>query len=71
MSLSVKTLALPCREGTPLADLSRHQCRWPVNHAQDGELRMFYGEAVQNGRRYRNEHCQKAYTGKANGARFR
>ncbi len=63
-------MSLPYPEGFPLADLSRHQCRWPVNHAQDGELHMFCGETVQIGHPYCDEHCQKAYTGKANGARF-
>ena len=57
-------LTKPLR-GFPLADLSRHQCKWPVNRAQAGELHMFCGEAVQSGHPYCEEHCQKAYTGKA------
>ncbi len=52
-------------EGFPLADLSRHQCKWPVNRAQAGELHLFCGEAVQSGHPYCEEHCRKAYTGKA------
>ncbi|EEY03865.1 predicted protein [Brucella neotomae 5K33] len=52
-------------EGFRLADLSRRQCKWPVNRAQAGELHLFCGEAVQNGHPYCEEHCGKAYTGKA------
>lgn len=37
MSHPVKTPALLYHEGIPLADLSRHQCRWPVNHAHAGK----------------------------------
>lgn len=51
--------------GLRLADLLRHQCRWPINHANIGELHMFCGETVQTGRPYCREHCRKAYTGKA------
>ncbi|WP_417878507.1 GcrA family cell cycle regulator [Vibrio sp.] len=51
-------------EGFPLAELSRHQCKWPVNRAQTGELHLFCGEAVQSGRQYCEDHCRKAYTGK-------
>lgn len=50
--------------GLRLADLSRNQCRWPINHANTGELHMFCGEAVQIGHPYCDEHCRKAYTGK-------
>ncbi|MDH0125759.1 GcrA family cell cycle regulator [Brucella intermedia GD04153] len=52
-------------EGFPLADISRHQCKWPVNRARAGELHLFCGEVVQNGQPYCEEHCRKAYTGKA------
>lgn len=44
-------------DGFPLADLSRQQCKWPVNHAQDGELHLFCGEAVQNGHSYCEMVC--------------
>ncbi|WP_247879185.1 GcrA family cell cycle regulator [Brucella sp. 6810] len=52
-------------EGFRLADLSRRQCKWPVNRAQAGELHLFCGEAVQNGHPYCEKHCRKAYTGRA------
>lgn len=58
-------MSLPQRQCFPLVDLSRHQCRWPVNHALAGELHLFCGEIVKNGHSYCGEHCQKAYTGKA------
>ncbi|MEN5298803.1 GcrA family cell cycle regulator [Brucella sp. TWI559] len=48
-------------EGFPIVDLSRHQCKWPVNRAHAGELHFFCGEAVQIGQPYCEEHCRKAY----------
>nr|WP_235914687.1 GcrA family cell cycle regulator [Brucella tritici] len=57
----MRALLRPC--GILLADLSRHQCRWPVNRANIGELHLFCGEAVQSGYPYCEEHCRKAYAG--------
>lgn len=45
--------------GKPLMALERHQCRWPVNDAEVGELHLFCG--MPSTGTYCEHHSSKAY----------
>lgn len=45
----------------PLAELGRHDCRWPVNDAGQGEVHLFCGAAAAEGKSYCADHCRLAY----------
>lgn len=58
-TIPFKPTEFECRR-VPMSELAAGDCRWAVNHADEGEQHLFCGNSVMEGQRYCRPHFKRS-----------